>query len=231
MRTQRAHYGCGTVFSAAVSSGVPALEMLAVKKWQRTWMGSWREEGWEQIWRKCGDKDGELLASKSRKKKKERQSGWHGAASDGRGWKEQQKLKVRVQEASVGETAAAPNRLRVHHQTIPTREGDRTRNTNKWTEPPVKGKTQTTESLHIYLHAHTHTRVRISCMNSPLVCSRAERDSSVSLSATTSVISATAPAWKHTYTEATVSTNLFICLGGMRFFYVHTVLFFLFIYF
>lgn len=90
---------------------------------------------------------------------------------------------------------------------------------NKWTEPPVKGKTQTTESLHIYSHTHMQTRVHIPCMNSPLVCSRAERDSSVPLSATTAVIYATALAWKHSNTEATVSSNLFICLGGMRFFF------------
>lgn len=32
MRTQRAHYGRGTVFGTAVSPGVPALEMLAVEK-------------------------------------------------------------------------------------------------------------------------------------------------------------------------------------------------------
>lgn len=78
MRTQRAHYGCGTDFSAAGSSGVPALEMLAVEKWQRTWIGSWRGEGPEQIWRKCGDEDGELLAGKSRKKRETKRLTWSG---------------------------------------------------------------------------------------------------------------------------------------------------------
>lgn len=34
MRTQHAHYGCGTAFSVALYSGVPALEMLVVKEWQ-----------------------------------------------------------------------------------------------------------------------------------------------------------------------------------------------------
>lgn len=34
MRTQHAHYGCGTALGVAVYPGVPALEMLVVKEWQ-----------------------------------------------------------------------------------------------------------------------------------------------------------------------------------------------------
>lgn len=32
MRTQRAHYGCGSAFGVAVYSGLPTLEMLVVKR-------------------------------------------------------------------------------------------------------------------------------------------------------------------------------------------------------
>lgn len=32
MRTQHAHYGCGTALGVAVYPGVPALEMLVVKE-------------------------------------------------------------------------------------------------------------------------------------------------------------------------------------------------------
>lgn len=35
MRTQHAHYGCGTVFRVAVYSGVPVLEMFVVEECQR----------------------------------------------------------------------------------------------------------------------------------------------------------------------------------------------------
>lgn len=46
MRTQHGHCGCGSVFRVAVLSGVPALEMLAVKDWQGARGG---KDG--QIWR------------------------------------------------------------------------------------------------------------------------------------------------------------------------------------
>lgn len=35
MRTQHAHYGCGTVFRVAVYTGVPTVETLVVKEQQR----------------------------------------------------------------------------------------------------------------------------------------------------------------------------------------------------
>ncbi len=92
-----------------------------------------------------------------------------------------------------------------------------------------KGKTQTTETLSTHTHTHTHTHVgihtlaytHIPCMNSLLVCSGAERDSTVWFTATTSITSATAQR-ENTPTQRWLSLQPIYLLGDMRLFYVHT---------
>lgn len=233
MRTQRAHYGCGTVSRHGcllwcASSGNACGEEMTE---ERDGGGGGKRD--RADWGKHEDEDGEGFRGLKWKKKAK----WSTHGAETKKWKEKHKLKVRGHKMELSETQTAADRSCwsdhfppppcASHQTIATREGDRTRNTNKWTEPPVKEKHKP-QSHYTYTYAHTHTHAwathwhtHIPCMNSPLVCSRAERDSSVSLNAATSVISATAPAWKHTYTEVTVSTNLFICLGGTGLFYIH----------
>lgn len=103
--------------------------------------------------------------------------------------------------------------LPVHHQTVSTHRKE-ARNTNKWTEPPVKGKTQATETLCIHTLAlvHSHTLVYTHSWLEQSSCVQwAERDSSVWFTATTSITSATAQR-ENTPTQRWLSRYLFICL-------------------
>lgn len=80
----------------------------------------------------------------------------------------------------------------------------------KWTEPPVKGKTPTTESLHIYTHAraHPHTHVHTHSLYEQSSCVQRSWERQHCLVHRHHLRNLRhCPAWKHTYTEVTVFTT------------------------
>lgn len=101
-----------------------------------------------------------------------------------------------------------------------TQEGDRTRNTNKWTQPPVKEKHKPhTDTPHMHtcirpLGLHTHSLYE---QSSCVQWSWERQHCLVHRHHLHNLCHC--PAWKHTYTEVTVFIYL---LGDMRLFYVHT---------
>lgn len=159
MRTQHAHYGCGTVFRVAVNTGVPTLEMLVVKDWQgqrerkRTETRMEESEGGREGIQETKEKKIDVLAWVDCNKDKEKCDEKYKGAKMG--------LRGGRKSLQRGACLTACH-LPVHHQTIPTQEGDRTRNTNKWIEPPVKEKHKpqrhsTHTSIRILIHTLTHS--------------------------------------------------------------------------
>lgn len=101
-----------------------------------------------------------------------------------------------------------------HRQNRPcAQEGDTTPEHKQVDTTTCKGKTQTTP------HTHPHADTHIPHMNSLLVCSGAERDSTVWFTATTSTTSATARS-ENTPTQRGLSPPPIYLLGDTRLFHV-----------
>lgn len=160
MRTQHAHYGCGTVFGVVVYSGVPTLEMLVVKEWQ----GGRERQTERRKQRKLGDEEG--LADKSEEDKGFRllqmvTEAKHRQTEIERG-RERHQNGTESERNHSGQELVWPLSTTSCISKPSLYTGRRQNQEHKQVDTTTcKGKTQTTETLHIYTHArehlHTHT--------------------------------------------------------------------------
>lgn len=201
MRTQHAHYGCGTVFRVAVNTGVPTLEMLVVKDWQgqrerkRTETRMEESEGGREGIQETKEKKIDVLAWVDCNKDKEKcDEKYKGAKMGLRGG--QKIIAERSLFDCLSPPSTSPNQPYTgRRQDQEHKQVDRT---------TCKGKTQTTETLHTYKHSHTHTYTHTFLLWTVFLCAGELSETALSGKRHQLHNLCHCPPWKHTYTEVAV---------------------------